>query len=453
MKIIIGGGGKIGSTLTRQLIKEGHDITLIDRNTAILEKLMETYDVMGVQGNAASANVLEQAGIKDNDLFIAATDADEANLLSCITAHGLNPNLHTIARIRNPEYLTQAYDMKELLGLNLAINPELYAAEEIAALLKFPGFLKVDTFAKGRVRIVELKVKENSVLQNVYLKDLGHLVHSQVLVCAVLRDGQCISPDGNFQLKVNDKLYVTASSDNLTSLINNLKINSKPVKNVLISGGSKIGYYLAKDLHKSKINSTIVEIDEKSCDLLANLLPYATIIQGDASNEQFLESEHLNTYDAVVNLTGLDELNIVMSLYAVSSNVENVVTKLSHAENYKLLDSLSIGSTISPKELAGNTIVRYVRAMVNQKGAATSIHSIANGQAEAIEFNITKDTLHLDTPLKDIKFKSSVLVCGINSSYRTLIPSGNSTFSVGDSIIVVSTKEEPLLDVNDIFEE
>lgn len=453
MKIIIAGGGKIGSTLTKDLSAEGHEVTIIDKGSEILEHTMQNYDVMGLQGNAASAQTLLAASVEDADLLIAATDKDEVNLLACMTAHGLNSKLHTIARIRNPEYLYQAYQMRNYFALNLTINPEFQAAEEISNLIKFPGFLKVETFAKGRIRLVELKVKEKSLLNGVKLAHINRLVKLQFLVCAVLRDGKCIMPDGNFTLKENDKIYITASKGNLSLLLNEIGVITKPIKNVMITGGGKITYYLTKDLQKSKIKCTIVEIDEHKCSDLADNLPGARILCGDASNQEFMEGERVNQYDAMVNLTGIDELNIVMSLYGESQEVGQVITKLSHTENTRLLDALQIGSIVSPKESASNIIVQYVRAMENQVGAAVSVHSIANGQAEAIEFVVTKDCKHVGEYLKDISIKKNILLAAISKGYKSEVPSGNSKFEIGDVVIVVTNKDNPILSFNDIFEE
>ena len=248
MKIIIAGNGKVGLALTRQLTSEGYDVTLIDSNNNVLESSIERFDVMAVYGNCASMEVLRQANIEEADLLITATSADEVNLLCCMTAHGMNRRLHTIARIRNPEYIEQAYTLRDMFGLSMAVNPEQQTAAEVDRLLRYPGFLKRDTFAKGRVEIVELLVDEHSKLCNVTLLHLGGIVKCRVLVCAVLRNGRTVAPDGDFVLKANDRIFVTAPANNLAMLLSNLGIVTRRVRRVILCGGGRLGYYLAQKL-------------------------------------------------------------------------------------------------------------------------------------------------------------------------------------------------------------
>lgn len=453
MRIVIAGGGKVGSELTDKLTKEGHEITLVDSNAQVLESIMEQYDIISVQGNAASIDVLEEAGVQNADLLIAATDMDEINLLACLTAHGLNPNLHTIGRIRNPEYRAQAFRMNHLFGLNLAINPEEHAALEISRLLKYPGFLNIETFVHGKTEIVSLKIKEKSVLNNVSLNKMNSIIHCQVLVCAVLRNGECIMPDGNFVLKENDVIYVTAPTEQLSTLLRNVGIIARKVKNVLIAGGGKISYYLAKELTKTGIRVSIIEQSEARCSQLASDLPEATIIVGDASRQEFLDSEGMDKFDAIVTLTGLDELNIVISLYAKERNVPQIITKLSHAEHNRILDSLEIGSVISPKELSCASIIRYVRAMQNTEGAALTVHMIANGKGEAIEFRVNENDKYIGYHLKDMPFKKNVLLVNVTRGMKSEIATGNTTVEAGDVVVVVTNGEDPIREYNDIFED
>jgi len=451
VKILIAGDGKVGAALTRQLSAEGYDLMLIDSNKQVLESSQEKFDIMAVCGNCASMEVLLEAGVLDADLLIAATGADEVNLLCCLTAHGINPNIHTIARIRNPEYNKQLYLMRDIFALSFTINPEKQAAVEIERLLKFPGFLKRELFAKGRVELVELEVDAGSKLRDVSLNDLDDVVHCKVLVCAVLRNGNAIIPDGRFVLREGDRVFVTAPTNTLAVLLKNLGIITRKVSSVMLVGGGRISFYLANLLQKSGIAVQIIEKDEERCLELAGLLPSTHVIHGDASNLAILESEGISDRDAIVTLTGMDELNIFISLYGKSCGVPQIITKLGRMDNLDILRSLPIGSIISPKELCCDTIVQYVRAMQNQTGAAISLHSIADGQAEAIEFQVDETTRHRGEPLKHIKLRNNVLIAAISRDSNTEIPNGDSVFDKGDTVIVVTSSKQVIYQLNDIF--
>lgn len=451
MNIIIAGDGKVGSMLTRQLSSEGHDITVIDSDARVLESSVERYDVISVQGNCASMSVLQQAGVRDANLLIAATSEDEINLLCCTTAHALNPKLHTIARIRNPEYTDQIYRMREIFGLSMVINPENQAATEIDRLLKYPGFLRRDTFAKGRTEIVELRVDAGSKLCNVKLMDLRGIIKCQVLVCAVIRGGSTVAPKGDFVLREGDRIFVTALSQNLTTLLKSLGILSRRARSVTLCGGGRISYYLAKRLKRSGISSRIIEKDYARCQELCELLPGTDIICGDISEQDLLESEDLAQTDAIVTLTGLDELNMIVSLYGTAQGVPQVITKLGHTGNRSVIDSLSLGSVICPRELVCSNIVRYVRAMEHQTGAAISVHTIADGQAEAMEFLVDEHTRNCGKPLKEIKLKPNVLLVSIAHGSVTEIANGDSSFVQGDVAVVVTNGREVIRQFNDIF--
>lgn len=452
MKIIVAGDGKLGSLLTRQLSAEGYDLTLIDANLKQLESSEERFDIMVVQGNCASMEVLEQAGVEEAELLIAVTGADEINLLCCMTAHGMNSRLHTIARVRNPEYTDQIYRMRDIFALSMTVNPEKQAAVEIERLLKYPGFLKRDTFAKGRVEIVELRIDANNRLCNAALNDMNNIVKCKILVCAVLRNGTAIAPDGNFVLQEGDRIFVTAATKELTMLLKNLGVITHKVKRVILCGGSRVSFYLAKMLSRSGIEVQIIERNPEKCVQLAAMLPEADIIQGDASSQFILEREGIANCDALVTLTGLDELNMIISLYGTECGVPQVITKLGRFDNTNILGNLSLGSIISPKELSSNIIVRYVRAMQNQTGAAQTVYAIADGQAEAAEFLVEEGTKYLGKPLKEIHLKKNVLVACINRGAAQEIPNGDSYFEKGDTVIIVTNGKKGIYQLNDIFE-
>lgn len=451
MKIIIAGAGKVGTMLTRKLLAEGYEIILIDNNQQVLETCVERYDVMAVQGNCASMETLAQANVKKAELLIAVAGGDEYNLLCCMTAHGMNPDIQTIARIRTPEYGEQIYKMRDVFALSMTVNPERQAALEIERLLKYPGFLRRDTFARGRAEIVELKIRENSKLCNVALNDLNSITKSKVLVCAVRREGIVSAPDGNFVLKEGDRIYVTATSKELTGMLKHLGVITHKVKRVMICGGGKLGFYLAQQLSRSGIDVHLIEQDMNRCIELSNHLPEVSVIGGDASNQMFLESEGIEKCDAVVAMTRYDEMNMIISLYAQSCNVDQVITKVDHSENSKIQDVLGLGSVVCPKELCCNQIVRYVRAMENTTGAALSLHSFAEGQMEALEFRVDEETLHCGEPLKALNLRKNVLIACISHGKTPEIPDGESTYKVGDTLVIVANGDVVLHKLNDIF--
>ncbi|MBQ3251916.1 MAG: Trk system potassium transporter TrkA [Oscillospiraceae bacterium] len=450
MDIIIAGTGKTGLTLARQLIAEGHDITLIDTNARVLESALERCDAMAVCGNCASKKILLEAGVKKADLLIAAADADEVNLLCCMTAHGVNKSIHTIARIRRPEYAEQVMTMPEIFPLSLTVNPEKRAAAEIERLLKYPGFLRRDTFAKGRVEIVELRIDEQSKLKDVSLSEMSGIVKCRVLVCAVLRNGEAVAPSGNFVLRSGDRIFVTAPTAHLTVLLKNLGIITRRVRKVLICGGGRVSFYLAKLLEDDNISVKILDRDYNRCVELAELLPGATVCRADCSSQQTLESQGIREVDAVACLTGMDETNIITALYADKLGMPQVITKISRGDN-GFADTLPLGSVICPKELCSNDIVRYVRAMQNQTGAAISLHTIADGQVEAVEFLVDSSTRNRDLPLKKLKLRSNVLIASITHGANTEIPNGDSVFTEGDTVVVVTSGRGVLKQINDIF--
>ena len=451
MEIIVAGNGKVGEALVKQLSAEGYNLTLIDHDTARLEDMSEHYDCIGVEGNCASMETLKQCGVENADLLIAATGSDEVNLLCAMTAKGINPQIHTIARIRNPEYVEQAYVMRNVFGLSMTFNPEKQAAKEIERLLKLPGFLKRDSFAKGKVEIVELRIDADSKLKDVTLSTMYKTVKCKVLVCAVIRNGETVTPSGSCTLREGDKIFVTAPTDNLATLLKNLGIVTHKVKSVAVAGGGMLSYYLAQALEK-QMDVTIIEKDAERCTKLSEALDNTNIICGDVSSQSILESERLSECDALVTLTGIDEQNIITSLYGHKCQISTIVTKLDRMDDSGIINDLPIGSVICPRKLCCNNIVRYVRAIGNQVGAAVTIHSIADGHAEAMEFVADETTQNCGVPLKNLSLKKNVLIVCITRRGVINIPDGESFFEKGDSVLVVYSGEDVILKLNDIFE-
>lgn len=452
MKIIVVGDGKVGLAITAQLTREGHDLIIIDSNPDVLQKSMELYDVSVITGNGASLPVLREAGAETADLLIAATSSDEVNMLSCIMASRIGTR-NTIARIRNPEYHEQMNEMRQELGLSMPINPELSAAGEVYNTLQFPSFLHRDSFAKGRVEIVELKISDTSKLKHIPLKKLYKILSVKVLICAVERKGEAVIPDGDFVLEAGDRIHVTADTKHLAKLVQDFELKSEKVEHTFIIGGSRIAYYLAKMLTGSGISVKIVEKDLKRCEELAANLPEVMVIHGDGSDQRLLLEEGIQNTDALVTLTSMDEENIFVSLYGAHLGVPHIITKVNQMEYASIVEEVGIESALSPKMLCATQVARYVRAMANTTGGSVlTMHEIVGGKVNALEFVATENTRYLEQQLMDIPIKKNILLACIFRKGKTIIPQGSNCLRKGDTVIVVTVSDLLLIDLNDIFE-
>ena len=441
MKVVIVGSGKVGYTLTEQLSKEGHDVVVIDKRAEVLRYPQNVLDIMAIQGNGASCQVQKEAGVEDADLLIAVTSTDELNILCCLVAKKLGAK-HTIARVRNPEYSRQLDFMKEELGLSMSVNPELAASKEIYRILRFPSAMKVEVFAKGRVELAEIKIKPGNPLDGQPLRSLYQNYKVKILVCAVQRGGEVVIPDGSFVLKEGDTISITAPPSQLISFFKAVGIFQSKARTVLIVGGGRIGFYLARQLSEVGIRVKVIEQDEARCRELGDLLPTkAMVIHGDGTEQELLEEEGVGDADAFVALTGIDEENIIISMFAKAQGAKKIVTKVNRITFLDLLGGLGIDSVISPKNITANQILRYVRAMQNSfySSNVEALYKIVEGKAEALEFHVLESADYVDIPLKDLRTKQGLLIACIVRKGKTIIPGGEDVIQVGDSVIIVTT--------------
>ena len=450
LNIIIAGCGKVGITLIDQLSKEGHYITVIDKNSTKLQTLSNNYDIMTICGNGASYSVQREAGIESADLIIAVTDSDELNLLCCTVA-SRSGKCSAIARVRTPDYSIEANYLKNRLGLARIINPELEAANEVTRILSLPTALDVTPFAHGQVEMVKIKIPENSFLDNMEIQNISKNISTDFLISAVERNGEVFIPSGSFILKSGDIMSVVAARRDILSTLKKMNFKSTPIKNTLIIGGGKVAYYLAKQLLNIGFDVKIIEQDRERCEELSILLPKAIIINGDGTDEDLLKEEGIQNCDSFVPLTGIDEENIMLTLYASKVSNAKAVTKINRINFTNVIAGLDLGSVVYPRFLTSEAIIAYVRAMKNSMNSCIeTLSHLFNQRVEAIEFKIKEAPAVTNIPLMDLKLKNNLLICVINRNGRVFIPSGQDCFMDGDSVVLVTT-HQGFNDINDIL--
>ena len=453
MRIIIVGAGKVGLALTQHLSGE-NQVTVIDQNPQLIDNIINIHDVMGVCGNGASYEVQKEAETDKAELLIATTSSDETNIVACLVAKKLGVQ-HTIARIRNPEYEKQLRFMREELGLSMSINPEKATAREIARVLRFPNAMKLESFSKGRLELVEYRLPERSALHGMQLSDLYRNIRVRVLICAVARKGETFIPSGDFVLQAGDKIYLTSSPAQLEQFFRHLGVFRGRASSVMIVGASKMCYYLAQELLEMGMSVKIIDRDEQRCIRMGEQLPRALVIVGDGTDSELLHEEGIGQTDAFVALTGMDEANILMSMSASRlAGACKVVAKINRRSLLELVAAESmIDSVVSAGSVTAELILQYVRAMQNATGSQIkTLHRIVGETVEALEFGVTNPAAYIGVPLKNLKLKSGILLAGIvRQNGQIIIPSGDDVINLHDDVIVV-TKDTSLRDIGDILQ-
>ena len=450
MKIVIIGDGKVGYKLAKQLSSEKYDIILIDNNEEKLRKSLERMDVFCVAGEGGSVEVQQRADVPHADLVIACTSTDECNMLSCLIARRLGAR-HTIARVRNPIYYKQIDFLKKDLHLSMVVNPELIVAGDITRLLLFPDASKVETFVKGRVELVEFPIHCGK-LEGLSLSELYARFQVQVLVCAVESGETVLIPDGDYILKAGDKLHIAASHQNMEQFFKKIALRKEKIKNAMICGGGRVAYYLASQLCNLGMNVKIIERNRERCEELCELLPKATIINGDATEHDLLIEEGIEKTDAFIALTGMDEENIIMSLFASKQSVSKVIVKINEDRRAMMIDELGLDSIVSAKTATADAILGYVRARRNSQCSANveTMYQLLDGRVEALEFIIKSENAYTGVPLKDLNLKVNNIIACIARGRKIIIPNGDDSIQVGDSVVII-TMTKQIRDLDDIL--
>ena len=451
MKIMIIGCGKVGFTLARQLSGENHELVLLDHRAEAMQVADSSLDLMCVEGSGASIQTLREAGVKDTELVVAVTGSDELNIVCCLIAKKLGAR-HTVARIRSPEYYREANLLKREIGLNMIINPEYAAAQEISRLLRVPSAFSVETFARGLVEMIGFPILESDGLAGLSLFEYNKRRSNGVLMCAVIRGSEVYVPNGRFVPQVGDKAYVIGSQREIARFFHTLGRDGNRIRAITVLGGSKIATYLTWAVEKVGMKVRIVEQDHAKCLSLSEQLPNAQVIEGDGTDSDFIEAEGLLGSDAFVALTNRDEENLLMAMTAQRHGVKKVIAKMNRPNYIEMMRESGVDSIISPKLITANQISAYVRSLARSEGSAVeNLYKPLGGAIEAVEFTATATTPFLDTPLKDLRLKPGMLVAAIAREGRTIIPDGSASIHAGDRVVVMA-KSLFLRDLNDILQ-
>ena len=435
MKIVLVGGGKVGFALCRSLVAEKHDVVLIEQDEAVLDHIVSRFDIMGLLGNGADFAILEQAGVQECDIFIALTEHDEVNMISAVLAKKMGAK-ETIVRVRNPEYSNTYFKEKNILGFSLIVNPELLAARAISNIIDFPNALSVERFSGGRVNLMEFVVKDSSGLCQMPISDFRKKF-GNIIVCAMERDHQLMIPSGDITIQDRDRIFVTGNRVDMMLFHNYFK--SRAVKSLLIVGAGKIAYYLLGILKDSRIDTKVIEINPERARLFSEKFPNLYIVQGDGTAKDILLEESAPNYDAVATLTGVDEENIITSMFLDRVGVHKNITKVNRTSLLEIIHAPDFSSIITPKSIAVDTIMHFIRGRVNaQYSDLQAMHHLANGQIETLQFQIKEANKMTAKPLSQLKLKKGVLIAAIIRKGKTIFPTGEDRLEVGDQLLVTT---------------
>ncbi len=452
MKIVIIGDGKVGYKLAQNLSEDNYDVVLIDNNEDKLKHAINKLDINCVAGDGVSVEVQKDAGVPEADLVIACASTDELNMISCLVARKLGAK-NTIARVRNPLYYQQIDILKEDLHLSMVINPEFAVANEIARNLILPDASKVETFMKDRIELVEVPVRENSSLIDHKLADIYRKYQIKVLICAVQRKDEVYIPDGEFTPQCGDKLHIAATHKEIERFFDKVGNSQRRVKTVMICGGGRVGFYLAKQLCAMNMDVKLIEHSKERCEHLCEALPGISVINGDATDHDLLIEEGIRNADALIALTGVDEENIIMGLFAKRQGVHKIIAKVNEDSRAQMVEGLGIDSIVSAKTATADAIFSYVRARQNSISSANveAMYRLVEDKVEALEFYVKESTSYTNIPFKELKTKKNALIACLGRNRQIIIPNGNDSIQVGDTVVIV-TSSKKVQDITDILE-
>ncbi len=434
MRVIIVGAGEVGFQLARFLSAENIDVVVVDKRPDKLKRISDALDVALLEGEGGSPSVLKDAGADEADILLAVTNMDETNMIACLVAKVMFQIPRNVARIRNLEYFSNDI-LLQSLGINPAISPEIEAAKAVIRLIEVPFAADVEDFEDGRVKVIGFRIPSDSKLLGKVFKNLD-LAKPKVLIGAIQRVDKVIIPSGDDTLKKNDIIFLPVKREDINAVCSSIGGISMPVRRVMILGGGRIGFYVAKTMEERNLSVKIIEKDVERCKFLLQSLKKSVILHGDGSDQKLLEEENINDMDVFAAISNNDELNIMASLLAKSLGVKKVITIINKTDYLPLANNLGIEAVLSPRIITAGTILKYVRS-----GNIISLTTVAEGKAEIMEAEAKDGSVLIGKTLREIELPKKTLIGAIIRGNNVIIPSGDDKIANNDKLIIFTLQE------------
>ena len=442
MRTVIIGAGEVGSNTARMLSEEGHDVVLIEQDETLVERASEQLDALVIHGNGASPRLLAEAGIEKADLLVAASSSDEANIIACLAAKARGVS-RTVARIHNPDYYDpQEPFAEEMLGIDFVIHTEQMAAQEIKEALLVPGAINVETFAEDSIEVAEVILNEGSPAVGRTLRDLR--LPEASLVVGVVRRGEALVPRGDTVLERRDHVLLISGRRRIAEVVKSVTTDTEPVREVTIYGGGRIGLRLALALEKVGMSVRVIERDEARARYVASQLRRGFVLHDEGISRDFLLQERVDRSDAFVAVTGDDRANLLAAMYARQLGARMTIAGVSSGEFAPLAEALGVDMTISPRMLAAEAILRFVR-----RGEIVDVALLESG-AEMIELRVPPHSRVTGRPLSEVGFPEGAIVAALLRDGDVVIPTGREILEPGDDAVVF-TVEDAIEEVERLF--
>jgi len=436
VKIIIVGAGEVGFHIAQRLSEEGQDVVLIDKDPQKIKRITEELDVQTFLGSGTSPRVLKEAGIKEAEMLVAATDSDEANLISCMLGRNLNPYMVKVARVKSEEYLEEKEFLGEgMLGIDLIINPQSVMVKTILNLMEVPRASEVINFVGGRVKLIGLTVKETDPLNGRQLLSFKDL-EEKVLVGVIVREQKVLIPRGDDVIRAEDLIYLVARTEDLGRVLALFNIKEETLRRVIIVGAGQTGISLATALDQSKVNAKIIDHDSAKCAGLAERLKRVIVINGDGRDKNLLLEENIGETDFLVALTGDEESNVLISLLAKGLGAKSTITRISNLSYISLVSAIGIDTVVSPRLSAVRAILQYIR-----RGKIISVAPLKGELAEAIEAEALETSDIVNVPLSRVKFPKGAIVGAIVRGEQIIIPRGDTVIKPQDRLVIFALQQ------------